>query len=251
MQPETSLTNLGAWVILVLNQMTKRKPKQRELPFKHWGGKRTGAGRKPNGRRAGESHRTRAPLASRFPVHVNVKLKEGLPSLRRATERDALIEAFRAGAERFGFRLVHYAILRNHLHFLVEARDRRALSRGMQGLLIRVARRLNRVWDRAGKVFADRYHDVILRTPQQVRNALVYVLQNAKKHGRTLSRTLGRTLDSFASGLWFDGWREHPRTPRSAPIRPTTDAKTWLLRAGWRRRGLLSLQDAPAGAPGH
>jgi len=150
---------------------------------------------------------------------------------------------------------VHYAILKNHLHLLVEARDRRALSRGMQGLLIRVARRLNRVWGRAGKVFADRYHDVILRTPQQVRNALVYVLQNAKKHRRAVSqrvsRTFGRTLDAFASGLWFDGWRERPRTPRGAPVRPTTDAKTWLLRAGWRRRGLLSLQDAPAGAPGH
>lgn len=231
--------------------MPRRKPKQGELPFKQWGGKRRGAGRKPNGRRAGASHRARAPLASRFPVHVNVKLKEGLPSLRRATERDALIAAFRAGAERFGFRLVHYAILRNHLHFLVEARDRRALSRGMQGLLIRVARGLNRVWGRTGKVFADRFHDVILRTPQQVRKALVYVLQNAKKHRRALSQVVSRTLDAFASGLWFDGWRERPRTPRSAPARPTADARTWLLNVGWRRRGLLSLEDAPAGASGH
>ena len=39
-----------------------------------------------------------------------------------------------AGAARFGFRLVHYAVMGNHVHLIVEAPDRRALWRGMQGL---------------------------------------------------------------------------------------------------------------------
>ena len=36
-----------------------------------------------------------------------------------------------AGADRFGFRLVHVSVQSNHLHIVAEARDRRSLSRGL------------------------------------------------------------------------------------------------------------------------
>src|SRR5262249_10884764 len=57
-------------------------------------------------------------------------------------------------------------------------------SRGMQGLTIRLARAINRALGRTGKVFADRYHARILKTPTEVRNAVEYVLQNHAKHLR-------------------------------------------------------------------
>lgn len=76
--------------------------------------------------------------------------------------------AFAAGSERFGFRLRQYSVQSDHRHLVVEGKDRRALSRGMQGLLIRIAKGLNRLWGRRGTVFADRYHDRILRTPREV-----------------------------------------------------------------------------------
>ena len=53
----------------------------------------------------------------------------------------------------------------------------------MQGLLIRIAKGLNKLWMHKGSVFADRYHDRILRTPREVRSALAYVLQNARPPG--------------------------------------------------------------------
>ena len=76
------------------------------------------------------SHRTRAVLASRYPVHVTMRLREGLPNLRRVGPHRVLRDSFAKGNERFGFRLVHYSVQRNHLHLIVEAKDRRALSRG-------------------------------------------------------------------------------------------------------------------------
>src|SRR5262245_39857104 len=118
------------------------------LPFTQRGGARPGAGRKPKGEVAGVRHASRAPLGSRFPAHVTVKLSRGLPRLRQKKEYAALRAAFAAGRERFGFRLVHYAVLNDHLHLLVEAHDRVALSRGLQGLLIRIAKALNRLWSR-------------------------------------------------------------------------------------------------------
>lgn len=83
-------------------------------------------------------HRQREPLAARFPAHVTVKLVEGLPSLRRGAEYRVLRRAFRAGSDRRGFRLVQFTVLSNHMHWIVEGKNREALSHGVQGLLVRL-----------------------------------------------------------------------------------------------------------------
>ena len=207
-----------------------------------WGGRRKGAGRKPLGERAGVPHRPRAPLASRHPAHVTMRLRAGLPSLRRRRELMTLMRAFGAGCERGGFRLVHYSVQANHLHLLVEARGRDALARGLQGLAVRIARSLNRLWRRTGSVFADRYHDHVLRTPREVWAALRYVLCNARKHRGWTSRT---RPDPCSSGVWFDGWRGLP--PAELEEAPTARPRTWLLRRGWRRHGLLRVDAVPGG----
>ncbi|MCY2958581.1 MAG: hypothetical protein NTY35_00285 [Planctomycetota bacterium] len=107
----------------------------------------------------------------------------------------------------------------------------------MQGLLVRVAKALNRAWDRRGRVFSDRYHARILRTPREVRSVLVYLLQNARKHGAHL---LG--IDAYSSGPWFDGWLD--RVARDA--RPIAVARSWLLRVGWRRGGRIGTHESQA-----
>ena len=127
---------------------------------------------RPKKEGAGVSHLTRDVLASRFPVHVVLRIGEGLPSLRSKRPYRVLRRAFARGCDRFGFRLNHYSVQGNHLHLIVEAKDRRALSRGMNGLTIRIAKGLNRLWGRKGRVFADRYFDRILRTPLEVKRAL-------------------------------------------------------------------------------
>ena len=190
---------------------------------------------------AGVSHHSREALGSRYPVHVTTRLRRGLPRLRNRRTRAVLWEAFHEGADRFGFRLVQFSIQSNHLHLIAEAKDRRALSRGLQGLFIRVAKALNRLWARAGRVFADRYHDRILRTPTEVRNALAYVFGNANHHGALPDE---RLWDPFSSGAWFDGWREELEVVGGEGVpRPVADAHTWLLSRGWRRArgGRLSL----------
>jgi REP element-mobilizing transposase RayT len=163
--------------------------------------------------------------------------------LRNRRVYASLRAAFAAACERFGFRLVHYSVQRDHLHFIAEAKERNALSRGVQGLLIRIAKALNRLWGRKGSVFADRYHSRQLRTPREVRSALAYVLNNARKHGLRLAQA----VDLFSSGCWFDGWREKLRTrgmPAACPVAP---ARTWLLERGWRRTGLIGRGEVPAG----
>jgi len=228
----------------------QKKPQQGALPFRQNGGRRAGAGRKPNGDKAGVSHGPRALLAARFPAHITMKLQQGLPRLRSKREYASLRAAFAAGCDSAGFRLTHYAVLNDHLHFLVEARDRQTLTRGLQGLAIRIAKALNKLWQRRGTVFADRYHDRILKTPREVKNALVYVLANGRKHaaeGREVA--VPQAIDTFTSAPWFDGFRETVTVRGIEAIpRPVTAARTWMLTIGWRRHGLLSVHDLPATA---
>jgi putative transposase len=156
--------------------------RQRSFQFRTWGGKRKGAGRKPMGERAGVMHRRRPVLKARFPVHVTWRMEARVWNLRTRRCFTALARAFWGGANRFGFRLVHYSVQGNHLHLLVEAKNERSLSRGMNGLGVRVAKGLNRVMRRHGSVLGDRYHAHILRTPTEARRARVYFLQNARRH---------------------------------------------------------------------
>src|SRR5262245_30135771 len=221
----------------------KRKIRQREFGFLHWGGRRRGAGRKPNGECAGVSHAKRAKLAAYFPVLVTMKLCDGLSTLR-AREVNALVRAAIAAGRREDFRVVEYSLQEDHIHALVEANDERSLSRAMNGLATRIARGLNRLWNRVGQVFLERYHALQLTTPRAVRNALVYTLQNARKHGAWRAFA----PDVFSSAPFFGGWNcpvQKGANPRPGLLER---ARTWLLSVGWKRHGLIDPLEVPVGA---
>jgi REP element-mobilizing transposase RayT len=220
------------------------------LPFREkgqWGGKRDGAGRKKTGKRKELPHRSRPKLASRHPVHVTLRLLPGLESLRTKSKVLAVRAAMRAAKVQAGFRLVQFTIQGNHLHLLIEAKDAASMSRGVQALEIRIARAFNRLSGRHGRVFADRFHSRVLKTPKEVRTCLAYVLLNSNRHA---SMANGR-LDPCASGRYFDGWKVAPEAP---PLlgdehegSPVTGPGTWLLEVGWRCHGLLRPTEVPKG----
>jgi REP element-mobilizing transposase RayT len=194
---------------------------------------------------------------------VHVTLRSRLAPLRSQhvfpTVRLAILRAGQRDPAQF--RVVHFSVQGDHVHLLVEARDKRALSSGMRSLAIRVARYVNDLLSRRGPLFAERWHGRALSTPREVRNALVYVLANFRKHARRAPRA---GIDPYSSGIWFDGWRGYSQAPGLAPplaVRmpladdeqracPVSLPGTWLARVGWRRRGLISLDEGPSGRRG-
>jgi REP element-mobilizing transposase RayT len=217
------------------------------------------------------------------------------------TLRLALVRAARRDPERF--RIVHFSIQRDHIHLIVEARDKSSLSSGMRGLMIRTARYVNDLLGRRGAFWADRWHGRALASPRAVRNGIVYVLANFRKHEHGTQSPSGRRectrshhlapavmerkehapggtsrepifsgstlavpenqrshqavsgveqagLDPYSSAGWFDGWRDEcassaPALPNEAAPRDFV-ARTWLLRVGWRKHGLIGTGEAPA-----
>ena len=226
-----------------------RRTRQLDLDLRErarWGGRHAGAGRKP-GPNARHAHRPRLPLAARFPCHITLKVRRGLPSLRTVRLVRELERSFAAACDRGRFRLVQYSIQNDHFHAIVEATNERDLASGMKSIGSRLARAVNRIFRRRGAVLADRYHLHVLRTPREVRHALAYVLLNARKHGVRVAR-----IDPFSSGEAFDGWsdvRGSLATRRSEPSAllppPFVRARCWLLTVGWRKLGLIDVDATP------
>ena len=167
---------------------------------------------------------------------MTVRVRSDVPSLRTARLVREVEESFRRACERGRFRLGHYSIQANHVHLIVEAASAVDLGRGMKSLGSRLTRAVNRVFARRGAVLADRFHLHVLRTPREVRNALAYVLLNARRHAAKLGRRLSRTttVDPASSGRWFDGWRPPPAQRVVGDPPAVARARTWLLRLGWR-----------------
>ena len=220
--------------------MSRKRVSQLPLGFRSRGGKRPGAGR-PKKKGSHLPHIARPTLAARYPVHVTLKIAQGVGKLRNKKGWRAVKGAMVEHRKTAGFRICHFSAQRDHIHMVVEAASSERLSRGVQGLAIRLARGINRAIGRRGKVFADRYHARILKTPREVKNVLNYILNNHLRHSPVRD---GRWYlireDNFSSAAWFDGWRSRANircVPTGPP--PVGDAKTWLLCEGWRRHGLL------------
>src|SRR5512132_2400882 len=81
--------------------------KQLAMNLPTWGGRRKGAGRKPKGRVALVSHEARQELDGRTPVHVVMRVRDEVRSLRARATFLAILAAFAAARERSGLRLTH------------------------------------------------------------------------------------------------------------------------------------------------
>jgi putative transposase len=223
---------------------TSCKSRQLTFRFVHVAKPGNRMGRPPR-RDSGVSHARRDEVRPEIPMHITIKLKRGLPTLRMSATHRVVKGAIADTNALGGARICEYSAQRDHVHMIVEADDKTVLAARMKGLKVRLARRLNKLWGRTGSVFADRYHRSDLESPRKVRNALVYVLHNDIRHTST-SRTGG--VDEFSSGPWFEGWSDAPWEPAQAPA-PTVRPKRWLLRTGWwRRHGRISLAERPAAA---
>jgi REP element-mobilizing transposase RayT len=222
--------------------MRRHGHEQLALPKpKTWGGVRMGAGRKPTGEfghdrdgrpRAGVTHRPRPELDVRHPLHVTLRAVDGSPSMRNLAVAKEIGKVLKRRARRdLPCGVIQFSIQVDHIHLIVEADHRVALSRGIQGLASGIARVVNRTTGCQGlKLWRDRYHARPLRTPTEVRRALVYVLRNRAKHGSTAFAG-----DPCSSAAWFDGFAGRPPV-RTDPA-PTVAASTELLATGWRARG--------------
>ncbi len=234
--------NLDVCRIQVYITSMQRKSKQPPLKYHGHGGARKGAGRKKNPN-SGVPHIKRPSIQEKHPMHITVRLSDGVVSLRSA-ETFRIFQNSVKASQRFGLRVLQYAVLGNHFHLLVEAPDLQSLTRAMKCLNVRLALGLKRLKRLSQPVLKHRFDLKILKTPTQVRNALVYVLANACKHFKRR-----QVYDKFSSYGVFNDVQTLKRARRDLdwklPPIPASQKKlindlisvpeSWLASSGWRR----------------
>jgi hypothetical protein len=198
-------------------------------------------------------------------LHVVLRVVPAVGSMRRRAMYKAVRDASVVAAIREHIRILHISIQRTHIHLLVEAENKLALARGMQGFQISMARNINTALGpdkyrrRRGPVFTDRYHLVVITSPCQARNALSYLLNNWRKHEEH-RRGEARTwmVDPFSSGFSFPDWRELEDKDVMWPIPENRKAyeplivyrpRSWLMEKGWKLGGSISVWDVPSQRP--
>jgi putative transposase len=97
----------------------------------------------------------------------------------------------------------------------------------------RIARHVNALLSIRGTFWGDRFHSRELTNPRAVRNAIVYVLMNVKKHFRGWEG-----IDPCSSAPWFFSQRD----ARESPVRVSF---TWLGSKGWLRHGAIRSSERP------
>ena len=170
------------------------------------------AGRKPRGD-AMRSHAPRPQFTRAHPVHVTVRMAGHVWNLRSRRSFSIVGRAIAKAARRFRVRIVEFSVQGNHMHLIVEAPELGALSRAMQGFSVRVARGLNRMMKRHGRVLAERFHT---HSPRETRVAVEYVRNNRRKHLAELGRVVSpRYVDEYSS---------------AAKVIALPQPETWLVR---------------------
>ena len=237
------------------------------------GNKRLGRPKKQGAR---QRHVKRPEFRTPRALHITLRVERAVGSLRRRLCYAAIQSSALTVLPHEDCRIVALSIQRTHLHLIVEADTSEALSAGMKAFQISAAKQLNAAVSRAGswwerrqarargedaqlpqrrkgRVFADRYHARMITSPRQARRELAYVLNNWRKHGEDqVGVARSWVIDPFATGWCFDGWRERADSPFVWRLRATYEPipvylpRTWLLREGWRRHGLISTHEVPS-----
>lgn len=136
------------------------------------GGRRPGSGKKRIHSK-GVSHRIRERVNKKTPLHINFRYKTHIRN------KDALRVLKRAilNARARGLIVIHYSMQSNHIHIIVESVNNKVLTTGMRSLTVTFAKGIKK-----GKIQLERYHLHVLKSVQETKNAIRYVLFNQQKH---------------------------------------------------------------------
>lgn len=207
----------------------------KQLEFKRikgWGGKRKKAGRKNISNAV--NHMKRDKVDPKYPMLLTLKMKKGLPTLRSARISRAFKKSL-AKAQKYGLRVIHFALESNHIHLFAEAKGNLELRSGMASFGSSFGRSLRKIAGGTGSVFLGRYHMRQLKTPTQTKNALAYVLLNHAKHEGSVPYP-----DDFSSSKYFSDWKNllggRYLNLKAEPLPDYLSApRSWLACRGWQK----------------
>lgn len=140
------------------------------------GGRRAGAGRKPQLDRAGQrihAPRTPRPAFKRNqPLVVRLNFTPEVKDLRSKKLHPGILAAIAQSDHPGTFQVVEHHVLAREVRLVVRAVDKAALAAGMRGLGARCSRAVNQVLGTRGSALKERFELTLAETPAQASKLL-------------------------------------------------------------------------------
>ena len=187
------------------------------------------------------AHIPRPDLNSKTPAHINIKVRKDIPNLRRKS----IYKMLKIGVKKArikGLKVIHFALVSNHLHLIIEADGNKELAQGMRSFLISFAMNINNSLKRRGSLFVDRYNMEVIKVPRRMHYLLSYVFKNNSKHQKRKFVT-----DPYSSVITFNEQEVLFGKKVPSPFDPETKKKlkrflgsflsppeSWLATTGWK-----------------
>ena len=138
------------------------------------------AGRKPIHDK-GIRHIQRERFERESSFHITIKVRQEKSDLQNKMILKALHRAIMKARYK-SLKVIHYTLEFNHIHLLVEAYNQEQLSNCMQSFGVTLAKMINKVKFKKGRVYKHRYHLRRLSSVMELKNVLKYIFNNGIKH---------------------------------------------------------------------
>ena len=114
--------------------------------------------------------------------HVMLRGAEGRSVFREAADHERFLLDLTEVRKRFGFRLLGYCLMDNHVHLLIQDTGG-TLTEICALLSLRYTNWFNRKYERSGYLFQDQFRSELVETDAHLLIALTYLFQNPVKAG--------------------------------------------------------------------
>ncbi|MDF2880512.1 MAG: transposase IS200-family protein [Clostridiaceae bacterium] len=112
--------------------------------------------------------------------HVMVRSITEVPLFKKDNDKDKYLRQMRNYQIIYGFKVYAYCMMTNHAHFIIDSNGA-DISKIMHGLNFKYAVTYNRIHDRHGHVFQDRFKSKIVDTDRYLITLSVYIHNNPIK----------------------------------------------------------------------
>jgi putative transposase len=110
--------------------------------------------------------------------HTMSRCIEKRPLMRPDKVKDLMIFVLKNALEKYDFDLIEYVIMDNHFHFYIKTvKNGQNISRIMQYIKSQFARRYNRIMNRTGPFWNERFSDTIIELSRDPRTVFFIILE--------------------------------------------------------------------------
>lgn len=108
--------------------------------------------------------------------HTTSRCIEKKPLMKTDKMKDLMIEVIKLSLEKYNFQMIEYAIMDNHFHFYIRTlKDGENISRIMQFIKSQFARRYNKLMNRTGPFWNERFSDTIIELTENPEQTFWYI----------------------------------------------------------------------------